>query len=122
MNLFGLHHISAIASSHEDCLDFYGGLLGLSLVAEHDSGTVAFAPGDEQAGGVLSFAVTPGAAPGGLGSSPAVRERGGSAPDPRRCAMRLMRRPLRVRSKAPARFSTSPGAAGPATSAPGASA
>jgi len=64
MNLFGLHHISAIASSREDCLDFYGGLLGLSLVAEHDSGTVAFAPDDEQAGGVLSFAVTPGAARG----------------------------------------------------------
>src|SRR5215207_4109381 len=64
MNLFGLHHISAIASSREDCLDFYGGLLGLSLIAEHDSGTIAFAPSDEQAGGVLSFAVTPGVARG----------------------------------------------------------
>jgi glyoxalase family protein len=64
MNLHGLHHISAIASSREDCLDFYGGLLGLSLVAEHDSGTLAFAPSDEQAGGVLSFAVTLGAARG----------------------------------------------------------
>ncbi len=63
MNLFGLHHISAIASSREDCLDFYGGLLGLSLVAEHDSGTLAFGA-EGEGGGIISFAVTPGAARG----------------------------------------------------------
>jgi glyoxalase family protein len=64
MNLFGLHHISAIASSREDCVDFYGGLLGLSLVAEHDSGTLAFGGANGQDGGSISFAVTPGAARG----------------------------------------------------------
>jgi len=64
MNLFGLHHISAIASSREDCLDFYGGLLGLSLVAEHGSGTLAFSADEEWGGGVISFAVTPGIARG----------------------------------------------------------
>ena len=67
MNLFGLHHISAIASSREDCLDFYGGLLGLHPVAEHGSGTLAFAPGEESGAGVLSFAVTPGVARGVVG-------------------------------------------------------
>jgi glyoxalase family protein len=64
MNLFGLHHISAIASSREDCLDFYGGLLGLSLVAEEDSGTLAFSADEERSEGILSFAVTPGVARG----------------------------------------------------------
>ncbi|MFL5833582.1 MAG: VOC family protein [Solirubrobacterales bacterium] len=64
MNLFGLHHISAIASSRDDCLDFYGGLLGLGLVAEHDSGAVAFSADEDGGGGILSFAATPGAARG----------------------------------------------------------
>jgi glyoxalase family protein len=67
MDLFGLHHVSAIASSRENCLDFYSGLLGLSLVAEHDSGTLAFCAGEERGGGVISFAVTPGVARGVAG-------------------------------------------------------
>lgn len=64
MNLFGLHHVSAIASSREDCLDFYGGLLGLEPIADHSTGTLAFSAGEEREGGVLSFAVTPGVARG----------------------------------------------------------
>jgi glyoxalase family protein len=64
MNLHGLHHISAIASSREDCLDFYGGLLGLCLVAEGEAGALAFSADEERGGGILSFAVTPGAARG----------------------------------------------------------
>jgi glyoxalase family protein len=64
MNLFGLHHISAIASFREDCRDFYGGLLGLSLVAEHDSGTLAFGAAEGGGGGIVSFAVVPGIARG----------------------------------------------------------
>lgn len=64
MNLFGLHHVSAIASSREDCLDFYGGLLELSAVADHGSGTLSFSADEGRDGGVLSFAVTPGIARG----------------------------------------------------------
>jgi len=64
MNLHGLHHISAIASSHQDCLDFYGGLLGLRLVAGREPGALAFSAEEERGGGILSFAVTPGAARG----------------------------------------------------------
>jgi glyoxalase family protein len=64
MNLFGLHHVSAIASSRAACLDFYGRLLGLSPAAEPGEGTLAFAAGPESGGGVLSFAVSPGAVRG----------------------------------------------------------
>ena len=64
MNLSGLHHVSAIASSREDCLDFYGGLLGLSPIAQEASGTLAFAADPERAAAVLNFTVTPGIARG----------------------------------------------------------
>ena len=67
MNLFGLHHVSAIASSHDVCLDFYGDVLGLPLAAEGEERTLAFAAGRKRGGGVLSFATSPGAAPGVAG-------------------------------------------------------
>jgi glyoxalase family protein len=60
MNLSGLHHVSAIASSREDCVDFYAGLLELSLVAAEDSERLAFSADEERAGGVLSIALRPG--------------------------------------------------------------
>jgi glyoxalase family protein len=65
MNLFGLHHISAITASRDECLDFYGGLLGLSP-ADPGDGTLAFAD-PERSGGVLSFVVSPGAPRGTAG-------------------------------------------------------
>jgi catechol 2,3-dioxygenase-like lactoylglutathione lyase family enzyme len=64
MNLFGLHHASAIASSRSECEHFYGRLLGLERAADPGDGTLAFGAGPEQGGGVLSFVVSPGAAPG----------------------------------------------------------
>lgn len=67
MNLFGLHHVSAIASSRSDCSDFYGGLLGLSAASEPDSSGLAFSVDPAGSGGVLSFVVSPGAARGVAG-------------------------------------------------------
>jgi len=67
MNLFGLHHVSAIASSRSACEHFYGGLLGLETAADAGEGTLAFDAGPERGGGVLSFVVSPGAAPGVAG-------------------------------------------------------
>jgi catechol 2,3-dioxygenase-like lactoylglutathione lyase family enzyme len=65
MNLFGLHHVSAIASSRGDCVDFYERLLGLAPAADPGEGTLAFAAGS--GGGILSFSITPGAPPGTAG-------------------------------------------------------
>ncbi|HVD40593.1 MAG TPA: VOC family protein [Solirubrobacterales bacterium] len=67
MNLFGLHHVSAIASSRRECEHFYGRLLGLEAAADAGDGTLAFSAGPERGGGVLSFVVSPGAAPGVAG-------------------------------------------------------
>ncbi len=67
MNLFGLHHVSAIASSRSDCIAFYGRLLGLGSVADAGAGTLAFSADRERPGGVLSFQVVPGAARGTAG-------------------------------------------------------
>lgn len=38
MNLFGLHHVSAIASSRSECEHFYGRLLGLAAAADAGEG------------------------------------------------------------------------------------
>src|SRR5215213_516968 len=68
MNLFGLHHISAIASSRSECEHFYGRLLGLEAAADAaGEGTLAFDAGPKQSGGVLSFVVSLGAARGVAG-------------------------------------------------------
>jgi glyoxalase family protein len=64
LNLFGLHHISAITAARDECLDFYGGLLGLSP-ADPGDGTLAFA--DPERGCVLSFVVSAGAPRGTAG-------------------------------------------------------
>jgi glyoxalase family protein len=64
MNLFGLHHVSAVASSRGECLDFYGRLLGLSPAVDQGDGTLAFAADPASGGGVLSFVVSPGATRG----------------------------------------------------------
>ncbi len=66
MHLLGLHHVSAITASREECLEFYGGLLGLPAAAEPAAGVVAFAA-DPAGGGVLSFVVSPSVAPGVAG-------------------------------------------------------
>jgi glyoxalase family protein len=66
MNLFGLHHVSAIASDWRDCSDFYGLLLGLNRVSNSD-GTLGFATTEGRGGPVLSFDVSPGAARGTAG-------------------------------------------------------
>jgi glyoxalase family protein len=66
MNLFGLHHVSAIASDWRDCSDFYGLLLGLKRVSNSD-GTLGFATTEGRGGPVLSFDVSPGAARGTAG-------------------------------------------------------
>lgn len=66
MNLFGLHHVSAIASDWRDCSDFYGLLLGLNRVDNPD-GTLGFATAEEPGGPVLSFDVSPGASRGAPG-------------------------------------------------------
>jgi catechol 2,3-dioxygenase-like lactoylglutathione lyase family enzyme len=66
MNLFGLHHVSAIASDWRDCSDFYGLLLGLNRVRNSD-GTLGFATAEDRAGPVLSFDVSPGAPRGTAG-------------------------------------------------------
>jgi glyoxalase family protein len=63
MNLFGLHHVSAIASDWRDCSDFYGLLLGLERTSNSD-GTLGFSTAAGQGGPVLSFDVSPGAARG----------------------------------------------------------
>ncbi|HEU5105982.1 MAG TPA: VOC family protein, partial [Solirubrobacterales bacterium] len=60
MNLDGLHHVAAIASSREDCIDFYAGVLGLGLVARNDPESLSFTTDAERPGGLLSFAVRPG--------------------------------------------------------------
>jgi catechol 2,3-dioxygenase-like lactoylglutathione lyase family enzyme len=67
MNLFGLHHVSAIASSRGECIDFYGRLLGLSPAADPGEGALAFSAGGEAGGGLLSFLVAPGAPRGAAG-------------------------------------------------------
>lgn len=67
MNLFGLHHVSAITASRSECLDFYGRLLGLSPSADPGAGTLAFSADPERGGGVLSFVVSPGAERGTAG-------------------------------------------------------
>jgi|GEM_PF-1429689 len=67
MNLFGLHHVSAIASSRRECEHFYGRLLGLEAAADAGEGTLAFDAGPAHGGGVLSFVVSPGAARGVAG-------------------------------------------------------
>jgi glyoxalase family protein len=66
MNLFGLHHVSAITSDWRDCSDFYGLLLGLSRVGNSD-GTLGFAAAEGEGGPVLSFDVSPGATRGTAG-------------------------------------------------------
>jgi glyoxalase family protein len=66
MHLFGLHHVSAIASDWRDCSDFYGLLLGLHRVSNSD-GTLGFATAEDRIGPVLSFDVSPGAARGAAG-------------------------------------------------------
>jgi glyoxalase family protein len=66
MNLFGLHHASAITSSRSECLDFYGRLLGLGPAADPGAGALAFAA-DRESGGVLSFVVSPGVPRGTAG-------------------------------------------------------
>jgi glyoxalase family protein len=67
MNLFSLHHVSAITSSRPECLDFYGGLLGLEVAPDAGTDALAFRAGSERGGGVLSFVVAPGAAKGTAG-------------------------------------------------------
>src|SRR5690349_9834972 len=69
MNLFGLHHVSAITASRSECLDFYGRLLGLSPAADTGADALAFTAVDagESDGGVLSFSVSPGAPRGTAG-------------------------------------------------------
>jgi glyoxalase family protein len=67
MNLLGLHHVSAIASSQSDCLDFYGRLLGLGPASEPGGGDLAFAADPANGSGVLSFVVSPGAPRGTAG-------------------------------------------------------
>jgi len=67
MNLFGLHHVSAIASSRGECLEFYGRLLGLGPASESGGGDLAFAADPARGGGVLSFVVSPGAPRGTAG-------------------------------------------------------
>lgn len=67
MNLLGLHHVSAITASRRECLDFYGGLLGLSAAAEPGADSLAFTADPSSGGGVLSFVVSPGVAPGVAG-------------------------------------------------------
>ncbi|HWT89845.1 MAG TPA: VOC family protein [Solirubrobacterales bacterium] len=67
MNLFGLHHVSAITSSPRECADFYGGLLGLSPAADPGEGTLAFTADPRREGGVLSFVVSPGTPRGTAG-------------------------------------------------------
>ena len=67
MNLFGLHHVSAITASRSECLDFYGRLLGLSPAVDPGAGTLAFSANHESGGGILSFVVSPGAPRGTAG-------------------------------------------------------
>ena len=67
MNLLGLHHVSAITASRRECLEFYGGLLGLPVAAEPDAGSLSFSADPGAPGGVLSFVVSPGAEPGVAG-------------------------------------------------------
>ncbi|HEU5252660.1 MAG TPA: VOC family protein [Solirubrobacterales bacterium] len=67
MQLLGLHHVSAIASSGSDCRDFYGGLLELEQVSRFGADELAFGTDREGGGGVLSFEVSPGAARGNPG-------------------------------------------------------
>jgi glyoxalase family protein len=80
MNLFGLHHVSAITSSRSECEHFYGHLLGLDAAADAGEGTLAFDAGPEQGGGVLSFVVSPGATPG-VGGRGLVHRLQWSVPD-----------------------------------------
>jgi glyoxalase family protein len=91
MNLFGLHHLSAITGSRNECLDFYGRLLGLSPSAEPGGGTLAFAPCPENGGGVLSFVVSPGA-PRGTAGRGLVHRLQWSVPSP--AALEFWRRRL----------------------------
>jgi len=63
MHLFGLHHVSAIASDWRDCSDLYGLLLGLNRVSNSD-GTLGFATEEGPSGPVLSFDISPGASRG----------------------------------------------------------
>jgi glyoxalase family protein len=67
MNLFGLHHVSAITSSSRECADFYGGLLGLSPAADPGEGALAFTADPKREGEVLSFVVSPGTPRGTAG-------------------------------------------------------
>jgi glyoxalase family protein len=91
MNLFGLHHVSAITSSRSKCLDFYGRLLGLSPAADPGAGTLAFAADPASGGGVLSFVVSPGATRGTAGRG-LVHQLQWSAPSP--TALEFWRRRL----------------------------
>ncbi|HEX2265725.1 MAG TPA: VOC family protein [Solirubrobacterales bacterium] len=67
MNLFGLHHVSAITSSLRECADFYGGLLGLGPAADPGENSLAFTADPTREGGVLSFVVSPGTPRGTAG-------------------------------------------------------
>src|SRR6476659_8463723 len=67
MQLLGLHHVSAIASSREECREFYGGLLGLESATRPGADELSFGTGPEQGGGVLSFEARPGVAAGSPG-------------------------------------------------------
>jgi glyoxalase family protein len=67
MHLLGLHHVSAITASRQECLDFYGALLGLQAAAEPGAGSLAFTADTTGGGGVLSFVVSPEAAAGDAG-------------------------------------------------------
>lgn len=66
MNLFGLHHVTAIASDWRQSSDFYGLLLGLDRVTGSD-GTLNFAGGPKGGAPVISFDVAPGAPRGSAG-------------------------------------------------------
>jgi glyoxalase family protein len=66
MNLFGLHHVTAVASDWRDCSDFYGLLLGLERVDSAD-GTLNFSAGSGGRGPLLSFDISPGARRGAAG-------------------------------------------------------
>jgi len=70
MQLLGIDHVSAITASRAECLDFYGGLLGLDPCgcppAEGSGGDLCFGDGREGPA-VLRFADTPGAPTGSPG-------------------------------------------------------
>jgi glyoxalase family protein len=67
MQLLGIDHVTAITASREDCLDFYGGVLGLDTTScpgpDSRAGDVCFGDGREGPAG-LRFVDSPGAPTG----------------------------------------------------------